>query len=208
MAGFERQKIRRVDGGTAELFFDDALATHSIKRSDIPVVSFTTPGPPILQALQNRDIDCTVVYEPFGAVAVASGYGYYPPVNLADNSFRGLNSVWAVNNNFLAKNAEFVKEAVGVMIKAAEYYPQHREKMETDFQKWLEYKPEVIKVGADRFELDTKMYFESALRTAQAMKELGFIRNVPEKAKLSHYFNYSFLIANTGKSAAELGQDK
>ena len=140
------KKFGVLTGGTAELFFDDALSTHSVARKDIPTVTFTAPGPPLLQALQNKDIDCTAVFEPFAATAVADGRAYYPPVDLAENSFRGVNSAWAVNNNFLKRNPGFIKDAVPVIVKASEYYTANKDKLQTDFNKRLEFKPEVIKI--------------------------------------------------------------
>lgn len=202
------KKFGVLTGGTAELFFDDALSTHSVNRKDIPTMSFTAPGPPLLQALQKKDIDCTAVFEPFAANAVASGFGYYPPINLAENSFRGVNSAWAVNNNFLKRNPGFIKDAVPVIVKASQYYSDNKDKLQTDFTKRLEFKPEVIKTGADRIILDPNLYFESAVKTADAMKRLGFIKEVPDRKKLAAYYDYSFLTDATGKSADDVGRDK
>jgi sulfonate transport system substrate-binding protein len=203
------KKFGLLVGGTAELFFDDALSLHSVNRKDIPAVSFTAPGPPLLQALQNKDIDCTAVFEPFAANAVATGYGYYPAaIDLSQNSFRGVNSAWAVNNNFLKKNPGFVKDAVPVIVKASEYYTANKDKLQTDFTKRLEFKPEVIKIGADRIILDSNLYLESAVKTAESMKRLGFIKEVPDRKKLAAYYDYSFLTGATGKSADDVGQNK
>jgi sulfonate transport system substrate-binding protein len=202
------KKFGVLTGGTAELFFDDALSAHSVNRKDIPTMSFTAPGPPLLQALQKKDIDCTAVFEPFAANAVAGGFGYYPPVNLAENSFRGVNSAWAVNNNFLKRNPGFIKDAVPVIVKASEYYTANKDKLSTDFTKRLEFKPDVIQTGADRIILDSNLYLESAVKTAESMKRLGFIKEVPDRAKLSAYYDYSFLTGATGKSADDVGRNK
>ena len=90
-------------GGPAELFFDDALKTHGLKATDVDRVSFTAPGPPLLQAMQGKNIQCMAVYEPFAATAVVDGYGSYAPVDLADNSFLGINHAMAVNAEFLKR---------------------------------------------------------------------------------------------------------
>ena len=203
------KKFGVLTGGTAELFFDDALATHGISRKDIPSISFTAPGPPLLQALKDKTIDCTAVYEPFAANAVANGYGYYPKgIDLADNSFHGINSAWAVNKNFLKSHHEFVKDAVAAIVKATRYYSEHKDKLQTAFPKLLEFKPNVIKIGAPRIILDSNLYFESAMKTAASMKRLGFIGSMPDRKKVLSYYDYSFLTAVTGKSADELGRNK
>jgi ABC-type nitrate/sulfonate/bicarbonate transport system substrate-binding protein len=201
------KKFGVLTGGTAELFFDDGVRTHGIKRSDISTVSFTVIGPPLLQAIKNKDIDCMAVFEPFAAVSVVDGFGYYPNTNLAENSFLGVNNALAINTNFLKKNPDFVKDAVKVAVAATTFYNTERAKMMTDFPR-LEFKPEVIKVGADRVVLDTNMYVRRTVMVAEAMKNLGFIRQMPAREKIESYFDYGFLIAATGKSADELGRNQ
>jgi ABC-type nitrate/sulfonate/bicarbonate transport system substrate-binding protein len=201
------KKFGGLTGGTAELFFDDGVRTHGIKRSDISTVSFTVIGPPLLQAIKNKDIDCMAVFEPFAAVSVVDGFGYYPNTNLAENSFLGVNNALAINTNFLKKNPDFVKDAVKVAVAATTFYNTERAKMMTDFPR-LEFKPEVIKVGADRVVLDTNMYVRRTVMVAEAMKNLGFIRQMPAREKIESYFDYGFLIAATGKSADELGRNQ
>jgi len=208
-ADLKGKKFGVLTGGPAELFFDDALRVHGVKRGDIPTVSFTAPGPPLLQALKNNDIECMAVFEPFAANAVAGNYGYYPAkINLADNSFLGINGVIAVNSEFLKANPGFVKEAIGVATKATAYYLQNKDKLTTDFPNRIEFKPEVIKIGADHIILDSNLYMKRAFAMAESMKTLGFIRQMPEKAKLEAYFNYQFLMEATGKTADELGRNK
>jgi ABC-type nitrate/sulfonate/bicarbonate transport system substrate-binding protein len=208
-ADIKGKKFGVLTGGPAELFFDDASRIHGIKRGDVPTVSFTAPGPPLLQALKNKDIDCMAVYEPFAAVAVAGGYGTYRMgVDLADNSFLGINGVLAVNAEFLKAHPEIVQDAVSVATKATPYYSAHKDKLVTDFTKRLEFKPEVIKIGADHIILDDKLYMKRTFAMADAMKTLGFIRTLPDKAKLEAYFDYTFLVKATGKSPDELGRDK
>lgn len=196
-------------GGNAEIFFDDALSQHGISRKDIQTVTFTAPGPPLLQALQNRDIECTAVYEPFAATSVAKGLTYYPPgIDLAENSFRGVNGAVAVNAEFLKTHAEFVGDVVNVIVKATEYYKVNKEKIQTDFVKRLEFNLDVIDIASKHIILDSSLYFASVIRASQAMSRLGFIGSVPNPDKLAAYYDYSFLTEVTGKSADACGRSQ
>ena len=201
------KKFGVLTGGTAELFFDDGLRTNGVKRSDITTVSFTVIGPPLLQAIKNKDIDCMAVFEPFAAVSVVDGYGYYPNTRLAENSFLGINNALAVNAAFLKRNPDFVKDAVKVAVAASDLLQQGKGKMMTDFPR-LEFKPEVIKIGADHVILDSNLYLRRTVTVAEAMKNLGFVRQMPAREKMEAYFNYDHLTAATGKSADELGRNK
>ena len=201
------KKFGVLSGGMAELFFDDGLHSHGIKRSDITTVSFTVIGPPLLQAIKSKDIDCMAVFEPFAAVSVADGFGYYPPTDIAENSFLGINNALAINAAFLRRNTEFVRDAVKVAVAAAPLYQKDKARMAPDFPR-LEFKPEVIKIGAERVVLDSNLYFQRTLVVAEAMKNLGFIRQMPAREKMQAYFNYDFLTAARGQSADEVGRNK
>lgn len=201
------KKFGVLTGGTVELFFEDGLRSHGIKRSDVTTVAFTVIGPPLLQAIKNKDIDCMAVFEPFAAVSVADGFGYYPDTNLAENSFLGINNALAVNTAFLKRNPEFVKDVVRVSVAAATLYQREKTRMAPDFPR-LEFKPEVIRLGADRVVLDSNMYLSRTLTVAEAMKNLGFIRQIPAKEKMEAYFNYDFLTAARGQSADDVGRNK
>jgi NitT/TauT family transport system substrate-binding protein len=201
------KKFGTLTGGTVELFFDDGLRSHGISRSDITTVAFTVIGPPLLQAIKNKDIDCMAVFEPFAAVSVADGFGYYPDTNIAENSFLGVNNALAVNAAFLKKNHEFVKDAVKVTVAAAAMYNQNKEKIAADFPR-LEFKPEAIKIGADRVVLDSSLYLRRTITVGEAMMNLGFIRQMPPREKIEAYFHYDFLTEATGQSADDVGRNK
>ena len=56
--------------------------------------------------------------------------------------------------------------------------------------------------------LDWNLYLDRTKKLAASMKELGFIRAVPDDAKLEKYFRYDFLTKVTGKSESEVGRSK
>jgi ABC-type nitrate/sulfonate/bicarbonate transport system substrate-binding protein len=195
-------------GGPAELFFDDALKMHGLKATDVQRVSFTAPGPPLLQAMQAKNIECMAVFEPFAATAVVDGYGYYPPVNLADNSFLGINHAMAINAEFLAKRPDFAQDVVDVVVRSTDEYNRDRAKWIADLKQRPEFRPEVVQTGVEHVLLDWNLYLDRTKKLASSMKELGFIRAVPEDAKLSKYFRYDLLTKATGQSENQVGRNK
>jgi len=195
-------------GGPAELFFDDALKVHGLKGTDVQRVAFTAPGPPLLQAMQGKNIECMAVFEPFAATAVVDGYGYYPPVNLAENSFLGINHAMAINADFLKQKPEIAQEIAGVVVRATDEYNRDRAKWIADLKLRPDFRPEVIQTGVEHVVLDWNLYLDRTKKLAASMKELGFISAVPEDAKLDKYFRYEYLTKATGKSEAEVGRSK
>jgi ABC-type nitrate/sulfonate/bicarbonate transport system substrate-binding protein len=195
-------------GGPAELFFDDALKVHGLKGSDVKRVSFTAPGPPLLQAMQAKNIECMAVFEPFAATAVVDGYGYYPPVNLADNSFLGINHAMAINAEFLGKHPELAQEIVNVVVKSTDEYNRDRAKWIADLKGRPDFRPEVVQTGVEHVLLDWNLYLDRTRKLAASMKDLGFIRAVPDDARLAKYFRYDYLTKATGLSEAQVGRTK
>ena len=195
-------------GGPAELFFDDALKTHGLKATDVDRVSFTAPGPPLLQAMQGKNIQCMAVYEPFAATAVVDGYGSYAPVDLADNSFLGINHAMAVNAEFLKTHPELGQQIAGIVVRATDEYNRDKAKWIADLKQRPDFRPEVIATGVEHVVLDWNLYLDRTKKLAASMKELGFIRAVPDDAKLEKYFRYDFLTKVTGKSESEVGRSK
>jgi ABC-type nitrate/sulfonate/bicarbonate transport system substrate-binding protein len=193
-------------GGPAELFFDDALRLHNLRPTDVQSVNFTAPGPPLLLALQNKSIECTAVYEPFAATAVAEGNAYYPPIDLADNSFLGINGGMAVNADFLKTHAALLQEVVDVIVRSTALYNHDRSRLIADVKASGEFKPEVVETGAEHVILDSNLYLARLYKLAAAMKDLGFVRSVPPEQTLAKYFDYRFLEKATGKSADVLGR--
>jgi ABC-type nitrate/sulfonate/bicarbonate transport system substrate-binding protein len=195
-------------GGPAELFFDDALKTNGIVARDLKRVSFTTPGPPLLQALQAKNIDCVSVFEPFAATAVVDGYAYYPPIDLAQNSFLGINHALAINAEFLAKNRGFAQDVANTVVRATDEYNKNKAKWIADLKQRPDFRPEVVQVGVEHVILDSNLYRDRTKTLAASMKNLGFIRATPDDAKIDRYFVYDFLTKATGKSADAGGRNK
>jgi NitT/TauT family transport system substrate-binding protein len=195
-------------GGPAELFFDDALKVHGLKASDVHRVAFTAPGPPLLQAMQGKNIECMAVFEPFAATAVVDGYGYYPPVDLADNSFLGINHAIAINADTLAKRPELGQEVTNAILKATREYNADKVKWIADLKQRPDFRADVVQLGVDHVILDSNLYLARTRKLAASMKELGFIRAVPDDEKLAKYFRYDFLTKATGLSEADAGKTR
>lgn len=195
-------------GGPAELFFIDALASHGVEPKDVQSVAFAAPGPPLLQALQSATIQCSAIFEPIAASTVADGYAYYPPVDLADNSFLGINHGIAVNAEFLRTHRSFVQEAVNSAVKTTAAYNRDHRQWIRDMEATGEFKPHAVEIGVDHLVLDNDLYLARLYKLAAAMRGLGFVRASPDEKVLAKYYVYDFLEKTTGQSADQLGRNK
>lgn len=186
--------------GLPEIFFNDALATHGVAPRDVQSMSFSVAGPPVLQALKDGSNACIVIFEPFAATAVTDGYGVYPPFDLADNSFLGINNGVAVNKAFLAANRPIVEDVVKAIIESVDSYRQDKPAWISHMNAVGGFPAEVVKLGVDHVTLDWNLHPDRIAVLAKAMHELGLVKTLPSADALAGYLDPSILrAASAGK---------
>jgi ABC-type nitrate/sulfonate/bicarbonate transport system substrate-binding protein len=180
-------------GGPAEIFFDQALAQHGVKQSDIQKLTFAVPGPPLLQALKEKAIDCTAVYEPFAASAVADGLAVYPPIDLAENPFAGINGGIAVNIELLKSDPSLVRRIVDASVKAVEEFPKNKPGWIATVVAKTGFPVKTVTLAVDHVILDWHLYPDRVAVLANAVAALGTIKRPPSNDALTQYFDLSFI---------------
>ncbi|HTN60930.1 MAG TPA: ABC transporter substrate-binding protein [Devosia sp.] len=200
-----KQVVGVLTGGPAEIFFNDAVTSHGVKLEDIERVTFPVPGPPLLQALQDGTITCMAVYEPFAASAVADGYGVYPALDLADNTFLGINGGIAANTSFLTDNPEFITAATKAVVEAADTFPKNKTQWLGSVTTLLGIPEKTAEISTEHLSLDWRLYRNRVGTLAKAVAALGVIAEAPSSEAIDKYFTYEFLTAATGQSADALG---
>lgn len=179
--------------GLPEIFFNDAVASHGVHPREIASTTFTAAGPPVLQALKDGVNACIVIFEPFAATAVSEGYGVYPPFDLADNSFLGINNGVAVNKAFLAANRQAVEDVVEAVANVTATYKADKNAWIAQMNSVGGFPPEVIKLGVDHVTLDSNLYPAQIAVLAKAMADLGLVRALPSKEAIGAYVDTSIL---------------
>jgi ABC-type nitrate/sulfonate/bicarbonate transport system substrate-binding protein len=164
-------------------------------------VNFTVPGPPLLQALRDKTIECMAVYEPFAASAVADGFGYYPPIDLADNPFRGINGGIAVNLDLANGDKSFVDKQVDVVARATKTLPKEKDEWIATVVAKTGFPAKTVALGTDHVVLDPQLHIPEAGILAKAVANLGVIKQSPTPEQLAPYFDPSFLNAATARDA-------
>src|SRR5690606_27851363 len=135
--------------GFPEIFLDDSLRTHGQSASDVKKINFAVAGPPVLQVLKDKTVDCSAVCEPSGATAVSGGYAYYPPVNIADNSFKGLNNAIAANSEFIATNGAAIKDIISAASQSTKLFNQQTGQWIEFMTKSQDFPQDIVKIGVE-----------------------------------------------------------
>lgn len=174
--------------GFPEVFLDDALAKNGQSPKDIQKVNFAVAGPPVLQALQNKTTDCSAVFEPFGATAVSGGYAYYPPTHIADNTFKGLNNALAVSTKYQTAHPGVIERIAAAVKASTEKFSSQPAQWITFMTESQDFPKEIVEIGVERVELDSRLYPQEASVLAGKMSALGLIRKQPSDEQLNKFF--------------------
>jgi sulfonate transport system substrate-binding protein len=165
-------------------------------------------GANYLKALQGREIDMAVVWQPFCALGIVDGYAQYPTIDHnRSKAVGGLISVLAVNRGFMERNREAVQRLVVAyldVLRVAQGDPARWSKIYAE-RAGL---PETVAAESIRITtLDPTLPLASIARISKFLSDNGVItRDV--SGEIAQHYTYEFLAKATGKTPAELGQHK
>src|SRR5262247_1209808 len=100
-------------GSISWLKFAASAQEHGIDYPSLKIVNIMGGGGNYLKALQAKEIDMAVVWQPFCAQGIVDGMAQYPTIDHnTSKTVGGLISVLAVNKNFMEKNRDATQRLV------------------------------------------------------------------------------------------------
>ncbi|HUG77486.1 MAG TPA: ABC transporter substrate-binding protein [Burkholderiales bacterium] len=192
-------------GSISWLKFAASVQENGLQYNKLKIVNIVGGGANYLKALQGKEIDMAVVWQPFCAQAIVDGYGVYPTIDHnKSKTVGGLISVLAVNRPFMEKNRDAVQRLVVAYVDVLGIARQ-------DTARWAKIYAEKAglpqNVAAESIRitrLDPTLPLESIKRISKFLSDNGVItRDV--SGEIAQHYTYEFLSKATGKSAVELG---
>ena len=192
-------------GSISWLKFAASAQENGLQYGSLKIVNIVGGGANYLKALQGKDIDMAVVWQPFCAQAIIEGFGAYPTVDHnVSKTVGGLISVLAVNRPFMEKNRDAVQRLVVAYLDVLEIAGK-------DNARWAKIYaekaglPENVAAESIRItRLDPQLPLESIKRISKFLSDNGIItRDV--SGEVAQSYTYEFLSRATGKSAEQLG---
>ncbi len=174
----------------------------------LKIINVMGGGGNYLKALQAKEIDMAVVWQPFCAQAILDGFGQYPTIDHnKSKTVGGLIAVLAVNRGFMEKHRDAVQRLVVAYIDVLKYAQANASKWAKIYSEKAGL-PEPVAAESVRItKLDPTLPLESIKRISKFLFDNGVIaRDVT--ADLPQAYTYEFLSKATGKSAVELGQNQ
>ncbi|PYN69864.1 MAG: hypothetical protein DMD90_02335 [Candidatus Rokuibacteriota bacterium] len=202
------KKIGIGAGSISWLKFAASVTENGGDYGKLKITNIVGGGANYLKALQGKEIDLAVVWQPFCAQGITEGFAQYPTIDHnRSKAVGGLISVLAVNRGFMEKNHDAVQRLVVAYIDVLQY-------AQANPQRWLKIYaekaglPEAIAAESIRItKLDATLPLASITRISKFLSDNGVItRDV--SGEIAQHYTFEFLAKATGKSPAELGQNQ
>jgi ABC-type nitrate/sulfonate/bicarbonate transport system substrate-binding protein len=195
-------------GSISWLKFAASTQEHGVDYGKLKVINIMGGGGNYLKALQAKEIDMAVVWQPFCAQGILDGVAQYPTIDHnKSKTVGGLIAVLAVNRGFMEKNRDAVQRLVAAYVDVLKYAQANAGTWAKIYSEKAGL-PEAVAAESVRItRLDPILPLESIKRISKYLSDNGVIaRDVT--ADLPQSYTYEFLSKATGKSAAELGQNQ
>jgi ABC-type nitrate/sulfonate/bicarbonate transport system substrate-binding protein len=195
-------------GSISWLKFAASAQENGLEYGKLKIINIMGGGGNYLKALQAKEIDMAVVWQPFCAQGIVDGIGQYPTIDHnKSKTVGGLIAVLALNRSFMEKNRDAAQRLVVAYVDVLKYAQANADKWAKIYAEKAGL-PEPVAAESIRItKLDPTMPLESIKRISKFLSDNGVIaRDVT--VDIPQAYTYEFLSKATGKSAVELGQSQ
>ena len=192
-------------GSISWLKFAASVQENGLEYGKLKIVNIVGGGANYLKALQGKEIDMAVVWQPFCAQAIIDGFGAYPTIDHnRSKTVGGLISVLAVNRAFMDKNRDAVQRLVIAYVDVLDFAKGNAGRWAKIYAEKAGL-PEPVAAESIRItQLNAALPLESIKRISKFLSDNGVItRDV--SGEVAQYYTYDFLSKATGKSPSDLG---
>jgi sulfonate transport system substrate-binding protein len=193
-------------GSISWLKFTASVMENGVDYRRLKIVNIMGGGANYLKALQAREIDMAVVWQPFCAQAITEGWGAYPTINHNQSrTVGGQLGVFAVNRTFLDKHPDAVQKLVIAYLDTLRFAQANAGKWAEVYAQKAGLSVPVAQESIRITRLDHTLPLETIKRMTKFLAETGIVQK-DVSGEIAQYYTYDFLVKATGKSPAELGQ--
>ena len=192
-------------GSISWLKFAASVQENNLQYNKLKIVNIVGGGGNYLKALQGKEIDMAVVWQPFCAQAIVDGFGAYPTLDHnRSKTVGGLISVLAVNRPFMEKNADAVQRLVVSYLDVLEIARKDSARWAKIYAEKAGLPENVAAESIRTTRLDPTLPLESIKRISKFLSDNGVItRDV--SGEVAQHYTYDFLSKATGKKPEQLG---
>jgi sulfonate transport system substrate-binding protein len=195
-------------GSISWLKFAASVQENGLQYNHLKIVNIVGGGANYLRALQGKEIDMAVVWQPFCAQAIVDGLGAYPTLDHnRSKTVGGLIAVLAVNRPFLERNRDAVQRLVVSYLDVLDLARKDSARWSRIYAEKAGLPENVAAESIRTTQLDATLPLESIKRITKFLSDNGVItRDV--SGEIGDYYTYDFLGKATGKSPEQLGLNR
>ena len=192
-------------GSISWLKFAASVQENGLQYNKLRIVNIVGGGANYLKALQGKEIDMAVVWQPFCAQAIVDGFGAYPTLDHnRSKTVGGLISVLAVNRPFMEKNRDAVQKLVDAYVSVLAIARKDTGRWAKIYAEKAGLPENVAAESIRTTRLDATLPLESIKRISKFLSDNGVItRDV--SGEIAQYYTYDFLARATGQKPEQLG---
>ena len=192
-------------GSISWLKFAASVQENDLQYNKLKIVNIVGGGGNYLKALQGKEIDMAVVWQPFCAQAIVDGFGAYPTLDHnRSKTVGGLISVLAVNRPFMEKSPDAVQRLVVSYLDVLEIARKDSARWAKIYAEKAGLPENVAAESIRTTRLDPTLPLESIKRISKFLSDNGIItRDV--SGEVAQHYTYEFLAKATGRSPEQLG---
>ena len=195
-------------GSISWLKFAASVQENGLQYNNLKIVNIVGGGANYLRALQGKEIDMAVVWQPFCAQAIVDGFGAYPTLDHnRSKTVGGLISVLAVNRPFMEKNRDAVQRLVVSYLDVLDTATKDSARWAKIYAEKAGLPQNVAAESISTTKLDSTLPMESIKRISKFLSDNGVItRDV--SGEISSHYTYDFLAKAAGKTPEQLGLNR
>ena len=195
-------------GSISWLKFAASVQENGLQYNKLNIVNIVGGGANYLKAVQSKEIDMAVVWQPFCAQAIVDGFGAYPTLDHnRSKTVGGLISVLAANRPFMEKNRDAVQRLVVSYIDVLALARKDSARWARIYAEKAGLPENVAAESIRTTVLDETLPLESIKRITKFLSDNGVItRDV--SGEIGDQYTYEFLAKATGKSPEQLGLNR
>lgn len=194
-------------GSISWVKFAASVQEHGLDYGKLKIINIVGGGANYLKALQGKEIDMAVVWQPFCAQAITEGWGQYPTIDHnKSKTVGGLISVLAVNKNFMEKNRDAVQRLVVAYVDILKFATANPQRWSKIYAEKAGLSEPVAAESIRITRLDPVLPLASIKRISKFLADNGVIAK-DVSGEIDQYYTYEFLSKATGKSPEELGKN-
>jgi ABC-type nitrate/sulfonate/bicarbonate transport system substrate-binding protein len=192
-------------GSISWLKFAASVQEHGVDYGKLKITNIVGGGANYMKALQGKEIDLAVVWQPFCAQGIVEGFAQYPSLDHnRSKTVGGLIAVLAVNRGFMEKNRDAVQRLVAAYVDVLQYAQANPQRWAKIYAEKAGLSEPVAAESIRITRLDATLPLASITRISKFLSDNGVItRDV--SGEIAQHYTYEFLAKATGKSPQELG---